>query len=96
MLEKHGYAKSVKDDDDTSRRSTINSCQKSLLLQTTIHEKCDNYLITVNLTDGYKVMVFEINTLGVDGRFLNLVCREEDDPHRVSRDILEWHNMQTI
>ena len=34
--------------------------------------------------------------LGVDGRVLDLVCRNPSDPHRVSDELLRWHFRQSV
>jgi len=50
----------------------------------------------VNPDDNYKIVVFDIDIFGLDGRILDPVCRNPDDPHRVSDQLLRWHFRQSI
>ncbi|KAI9858501.1 MAG: hypothetical protein M1813_006442 [Trichoglossum hirsutum] len=56
----------------------------------------DQYLISVNPDDNYKVTVFGVDTFGMDGRFLDPACRNPEDPHRVSDQLLRWHFRQSV
>ncbi|KAG0639916.1 hypothetical protein HOY80DRAFT_1015685 [Tuber brumale] len=82
--------------DDASRSSGVNSPQNGFLLETTIEQLFNQYLITINPDDGYKVVVFDVDIFGYDGRILDPVCRNQDDPHRVSDDALRWHFRQSV
>ncbi|KAA8895985.1 hypothetical protein FN846DRAFT_900423 [Sphaerosporella brunnea] len=42
------------------------------------------------------VTVFGSDEDGVDGRFLDPVCRDLADPHRVSDQLLRWHFRQSV
>ncbi|KAF8429546.1 hypothetical protein EV426DRAFT_125620 [Tirmania nivea] len=77
--------------DDTNRSSKINSLQNGMLLREDIHTLFDQYLISVNPDDNYKVTVFDDDNLGLDGRVLDPVCRNPNDSHRVSDKLLRWH-----
>jgi len=90
------YGRWVTDIKDTPERSKINSSQNGFLLDTAIHTKFDQYLISVNPDDNYKIVVFDLNIRGLDGRILDPVCRNEDDPHHVADEILRWHFKQSI
>ncbi|KAF8430276.1 hypothetical protein EV426DRAFT_12077 [Tirmania nivea] len=46
--------------------------------------------------DSYKVVVFDVDNLGVDGKILDVVCRDQSDPHGVSDELLRWHFRQSI
>lgn len=46
--------------------------------------------------DNYKVVVFDDDLLGIDGRRLDPVCRNVEDPHRVSDELLRWHFRQSV
>jgi len=96
LWEQRGYDQWITDIDHTSSSAKINSSQNGLLLQTTIHQKLDDYTITVNPNDNYKIVVFDIDILGLDGRTLDPVCPNLEDPHHVSNNILQWHYVQTI
>ncbi|KAK2739636.1 hypothetical protein FQN55_009372 [Onygenales sp. PD_40] len=41
--------------------------------------------------DGYRITVFNRDVDGVDGRALELPCRDPNEPNRVSDDLLRWH-----
>ena len=85
----------VKSTDDGSG-SSINSSQNGFLLQKTVQQLFDQYLISVNPDDGYKIVVFAIDFLGCDGKVLDPVCRNPTDPHCVSDDLLRWHFRQSV
>ena len=40
--------------------------------------------------------MFDDDWLGLDGRVLNPVCRNPNDPHRVSDELLRWHFRQSV
>jgi hypothetical protein len=56
----------------------------------------DQYLISVNPDDGYKVVVFYPDLFGYDGKTLDPVCRNPADPHSVSDELLRWHFRQSV
>jgi len=89
-----GYGKLVTV--DTPGRSKINSSQNGILLETAVHTKFDQYLISVNPDDNYKIVVFDLDIRGLDGRILDPACREENDPHRVHDEMLRWHFRQSV
>ena len=41
-------------------------------------------------------MVFGCVFLGIDGRALDMVCRDPENPHRVSDELLRWHSKQRV
>ncbi|KAG0633402.1 hypothetical protein HOY80DRAFT_1105786 [Tuber brumale] len=81
---------------DAVGSSKINSRQNGFLLQRNVHAMFDRYLISVNPDDGYKVVVFAVDIYGYDGKTLDPVCRNPDDPHRVSDHLLRWHFRQSV
>ncbi|KAG0131799.1 HNH endonuclease-domain-containing protein [Tuber indicum] len=91
----HNYGRWITDVDDTIG-SSINSIQNGFLLRRDVHQMFDQYLISVNPDDGYKVVVFDLDLDGYDGRILDLVCRSPGDPHRVSDQLLRWHFRQSV
>ncbi|KAI5805559.1 hypothetical protein DFH27DRAFT_600048 [Peziza echinospora] len=61
-----------------------------------IHKQFDQYLISVNPDDDYKVVSFNLNPFGLDGRKLDPACLNPTDPHRVSDQLLRWHFRQCV
>ncbi|CCX32810.1 Similar to conserved hypothetical protein [Coccidioides posadasii str. Silveira]; acc. no. EFW14745 [Pyronema omphalodes CBS 100304] len=90
------YGLWITDMDDTNGISKINSCQNGFLLQANIHQDFDQYLLLVNPDDHYKIIVFDPDLDGLDGRILDPVCRNPEDPHRVSDQLLRWHFRQCV
>ncbi|KAG0123482.1 hypothetical protein HOY82DRAFT_619227 [Tuber indicum] len=93
---KSEYRRWITDMDDVAGSSNIHSAQNRFLLSATVQQLFDQYLISVNPDDGYKVVVFDIDAWGYDGRILDPVCRNPADPHHVSDDILRWHFRQSV
>jgi len=91
-----GYRQWITNIDDTLGTAPIDSCQNGLMLLNSIHTKFDQYLISVNPDDNYKIVVFDIDIFGLDGRILDPLCRNQGDPHRVSDELLRWHFRQSI
>lgn len=58
----------------------INSIQNGLLLNSSVHQKFDQYLISVNPDNGYKVVVFDIDLLGLTAEFLILCAETQPAP----------------
>ena len=46
--------------------------------------------------DGYKIIYFGIDNMGVDGKILDPVCRDPNNPHHVSDELLRWHFRQSV
>ncbi|CUS15899.1 unnamed protein product, partial [Tuber aestivum] len=90
------YQRWITDMDDANRSSKINSPQNGFLLQSTARQMFNQYLISVNPDDGYKVVVFTIDFLQWDGRILDPACQNPADPHHVSDQLLRWHFRQSI
>ncbi|RPB13388.1 hypothetical protein P167DRAFT_544720 [Morchella conica CCBAS932] len=91
-----GYGQWITDMEDTFGVSKINSCQNGFLLKADVHQAFDQYRVSVNPDDNYKIVVFSIDMLGIDGRSLDPVCRNPDDPHRVCDALLRWHFRQSV
>ncbi|KAG0138343.1 hypothetical protein HOY82DRAFT_637021 [Tuber indicum] len=81
---------------DSPLFAEVYSSQNGILLDATIHQKFDQYLISVNPDDKYKIVVFEPDNRGIDGRILATVCRNPADPRRVSDELLRWHFHQSV
>ncbi|KAG0639745.1 HNH endonuclease-domain-containing protein [Tuber brumale] len=92
----HNYGRWITDMHDAVGSSKINSRQNGLLLRTNVHKMFDQYLISVNPEDGYKIVVFGPDFDGYDGRILDPICRNLDDPHFVSDQLLRWHFCQSV
>ncbi|KAF8465989.1 hypothetical protein BDZ91DRAFT_849115 [Kalaharituber pfeilii] len=91
-----GFGRWITDMEGTVGISKINSLQNGMLLRRDIHGDFDQYFVSVNPDDGYKVVVFGIDLLGIDGRTLDLVCRDPEDEHRVCDELLRWHFKQSV
>lgn len=46
--------------------------------------------------DGYKVISFQPDNWGIDGRVLDFVCRDPNTPNHVSDQALRWHFRQCV
>jgi len=92
----HNCQQWITDMDDAICSSKINSAQNGFLLQKTVQQLFDQYLVSVNPDDNYKVVVFTDDLLGLDGRILDPACRSPADPHRVSDEALRWHFRQSV
>ncbi|KAG0634674.1 HNH endonuclease-domain-containing protein [Tuber brumale] len=92
----HNYGLWITDTDDAPGSSKINSSQNGILLRADIHQMFDQYLISVNPDNGYKVVVFDLDRFGLDGRILDPVCRSRDDPHHAADELLRWHFRQSV
>ncbi|KAG0634854.1 hypothetical protein HOY80DRAFT_1096202, partial [Tuber brumale] len=90
-----GYGRWITDTED-SQSSKINSSQNGLLLDASIHQKFEQYLISVNPDGNYKIVVFDPDIRGFDGRILDPVCRNPADLHCVSDHLLRWHFRQSV
>ncbi|KAG0136485.1 HNH endonuclease-domain-containing protein, partial [Tuber indicum] len=90
------YGRWITDMDDATGSLKINSSQNGILLLATAHLMFKQYLISVNPDDGYKVVVFDIDRFGFDGRILDPVCRSRADPHHISDELLRWHFRQAV
>ncbi|RPB03499.1 hypothetical protein L873DRAFT_1841125 [Choiromyces venosus 120613-1] len=91
-----GYSRWITDMEDAVGISKINSLQNRFLLRSDIHQLFDQYLISVNPDDNYKIVVFDDDYLGLDGWILDPVCCDPANPHRVSDQLLRWHFRQSI
>ncbi|KAJ5921812.1 hypothetical protein N7516_009515 [Penicillium verrucosum] len=78
------------------RLITINSVQNGMLVSSSVHRLFDSFLISVNPDDGYKITDFAGNNLQADGRVLDIVCRNPNNPDRVADDLLRWHFRQSV
>ncbi|OAL74367.1 hypothetical protein A7D00_2400 [Trichophyton violaceum] len=92
----HGFGRWVTNMENQVGGSSIHSIQNGLLLRSDVHQFFDAYKISINPDDGYKVVCFGPDLLGVDGRVLDPICRNPNDSGRVSDEILRWHFRQAV
>ncbi|KAK9350810.1 hypothetical protein V1523DRAFT_57837 [Lipomyces doorenjongii] len=78
------------------RDGSVNSPQNGLLLQTNVHRRFDQYEISINPNDDYRIVCFLDDSLGLAGRQLDPICRDLEDPHHVNDNILFWHFQQAV
>ncbi|KAK9334297.1 hypothetical protein LIPSTDRAFT_145484 [Lipomyces starkeyi NRRL Y-11557] len=78
------------------RDGSVNSPQNGLLLQRNVHAMFDQYEISINPNDDYRVVCFLDDSLGLAGRQLDPVCRDPGHPNHVNDKILFWHFQQAV
>ena len=93
---RRGYGRLINDMPDFPQSERIHSPQNGFLLRSFVHQRFDQYLISVNPDDGYKIVSFTMDDDGFDGRILDPVCRDRANPHRVSDFLLRWHFHQSV
>ncbi|KAK9364654.1 HNH endonuclease-domain-containing protein [Lipomyces kononenkoae] len=76
--------------------SKINSIQNGLLMSENLHTFFDQYLFSINPDDGHKIITFAPNNWAIDGRILDPICCDPNNPDHVSDDVLRWHFRQCI
>ncbi|KAA8895986.1 hypothetical protein FN846DRAFT_967139, partial [Sphaerosporella brunnea] len=69
---KKGYSRWITDMDNTNGALKINSLQTGFLVRADIHNLFGQYLLSVNPDDNYKIVVFDDDLDGLDGRILDL------------------------
>ncbi|KAK9350782.1 HNH endonuclease-domain-containing protein [Lipomyces doorenjongii] len=74
----------------------IRSCQNGLLMRSHIHQQFDSLSFSIDPDDDYKITCFRADVDGIDGRFLDPVCRDPMDEKRVVDELLRWHFRQTV
>ncbi|PGH29077.1 hypothetical protein GX50_08171 [[Emmonsia] crescens] len=92
----NNYGRWITDMDDAVGISKINSVQNGLLMDCSLHSLFDQYLFSIDPDDGYKIVSFMPDGFGIDGRILDPVCRDPENLHRVSDEVLRWHFMQSV
>ncbi|ODQ70643.1 hypothetical protein LIPSTDRAFT_41195, partial [Lipomyces starkeyi NRRL Y-11557] len=78
------------------RDGSVNSPQNGLLLQKNVHALFDQYEISINPNDDYRIVCFFDDILGLAGRQLDPICRDINHPHHVNDNILFWHFQQAV
>ncbi|KAK9327312.1 hypothetical protein V1520DRAFT_372136 [Lipomyces starkeyi] len=74
----------------------INSCQNGLLMATHVHALFDNFSISVNVDDDYKIVTFNDDHLNIGGRRLDPVCRDPNSEQSARDELLRWHFRQAV
>ncbi|KAK9384942.1 hypothetical protein V1515DRAFT_582490 [Lipomyces mesembrius] len=74
----------------------ISSCQNGLLMQSNVHEKFDGLFFSIKPDDGYKIVCFDKDILGIGGKILDPVCHDPSDDRRASDELLRWHFRQAV
>ncbi|KAF8418982.1 hypothetical protein EV426DRAFT_638433 [Tirmania nivea] len=91
-----GFSRWITDMDDATGVTKINSLQNGMLIRRDIHNSFDQYLISINPDDNYKIVSFSDDLAEFDGRVLDPVCRDPNNPHSVSDELLRWHFRQSV
>ncbi|KAF8449902.1 HNH endonuclease-domain-containing protein [Kalaharituber pfeilii] len=73
---------------------SINSVQNGLLLRADIHSLFENYAISINPDDGYKIVCFLPDTKGIAGTYLDQQLL--GDNRRPVDQLLRWHFRQAV
>ncbi|KAK9490463.1 HNH endonuclease-domain-containing protein [Lipomyces doorenjongii] len=69
----------------------LNSVQNGLLLSSIVHKLFDQYQISINPDDDYRIICFLEDFLDLSGRTVDPICRNPLDDRRVSDGLLRWH-----
>ncbi|KAI5291425.1 U3 small nucleolar RNA-associated protein [Ascosphaera aggregata] len=90
------YSRWVKNSEGVGSIAQMNSPQNGILLTSNLRRWFDQYLFSINPDDNYKITVFCKDIFKIEGKTLEEVCRRENDPNRVSKEILRWHFRQSV
>ncbi|KAK9367777.1 hypothetical protein V1509DRAFT_565978 [Lipomyces kononenkoae] len=78
------------------RDTGINSSQNGLLMLSHVHQKFDSFSFSINPDDGYKIICFDEDDFGIDGRILESSSQESSGPAGVRDELLRWHFRQAV
>ncbi|PLB34562.1 HNH endonuclease signature motif containing protein [Aspergillus candidus] len=92
----NGFAHWITNMPNTDGSSTMNSVQNGLLMFAHIHSLFDQYLFSINPDDGYKIISFQPDFTNIDGKILDFVCRDPNNPDHVADEVLRWHFRQAV
>ncbi|PUU73717.1 hypothetical protein B9Z19DRAFT_1162160 [Tuber borchii] len=87
----HGYDKWIT---IPGSRGSITSVQNGMLLRSDIGTLFQNYILSINPDDDYKIVFFRRNNYGIASTHLNQTFR--DDPARPVDQLLRWHFRQAV
>ncbi|KAK9234649.1 hypothetical protein V1525DRAFT_42776 [Lipomyces kononenkoae] len=65
-------------------------------MKPTIHELFDGFYFSINPDDGYKIICFDEDNEGIDGRILDRVCRDPNSDRCARDELLRWHFRQAV
>ncbi|KAJ5781558.1 uncharacterized protein N7518_010041 [Penicillium psychrosexuale] len=82
--------------DDRTTGVLKNSIQNGLLISATLHGCFDQYMFSINPDDGYKIVSFVPDSYRIDGKVLDPICRDPNDPDHVADELLRWHFRQSV
>ncbi|KAI5304842.1 hypothetical protein KEM56_005841 [Ascosphaera pollenicola] len=90
------YGRWVKGGEGSGSIAQMNSPQNGILLTSNLRRWFDQYLFSINPDDDYEVTVFCKDIFKIEGKKLDKVCRQKDDPNSISKEILRWHFRQAV
>ncbi|KAK9364953.1 hypothetical protein V1509DRAFT_661277 [Lipomyces kononenkoae] len=93
MFHNHNFGELVVLDE---RDGSVNSPQNGLLLKKDVHSRFDQYEISINPNDDYRIVCFLDDSWGLAGRQLDTICRDIEHPHHVNDNIIFWHFQQAV
>ncbi|KAK9426888.1 HNH endonuclease-domain-containing protein [Lipomyces doorenjongii] len=93
MFHKYSFGELVVLDE---RDGSVNSPQNGLLLRKDVHGRFDQYEISINPNDDYRIVCFLDDSLGLAGRQLDTICIDIEHPHHVNDNIIFWHFQQAV
>ncbi|KAJ5895425.1 hypothetical protein N7495_007116 [Penicillium taxi] len=76
--------------------NSINSIQNGFLISSMLHDSFDHFHVSVNHDDGYKITTLIPCPLSVDRRIMEPICRDPNNPNRISDNLLRWHIRQAV
>ncbi|KAK9358503.1 HNH endonuclease-domain-containing protein [Lipomyces starkeyi] len=92
---RNGYSRWITNRED-EHDTGINSCQNGLLLKADVHALFDNFSISINVDDDYKIVTFTDDHLNLGGRQLDPVCRDPNSEQSARDELLRWHFRQAV
>ncbi|KAJ5899437.1 hypothetical protein N7495_004181 [Penicillium taxi] len=91
-----GYNRWITNTATGRHRSSINSIQNGFLMDIHLHTSFDQFHVSANPDNGYKITEFIPSSRPVDGKILDPVCRDPTNPNSVSVHLLRWHFRQSV
>ncbi|KAK9312067.1 hypothetical protein V1524DRAFT_472965 [Lipomyces starkeyi] len=66
------------------------------LMLSNIHEQFDEYIISINPDDDYRIVTFRDDIFNGGGRQLDPVCRDANSDQSARDELLRWHFRQAL